>query len=172
MAVPDPRPDLTRTTLAVLFVAGLLVATFAIVRPFVPAMIWAVTLVIATWPVMLRVQAVAAGSRGAAVAVMTIGLLLLLIVPLWLAASVVIGNIDELGRIIKVALSLEIPPVPDWVASIPLAGDWIADTWRTLESAGVHDLAPRLTPYAGTITRWIVGSLGSLGEMFVQLLLT
>jgi hypothetical protein len=32
--------DLTRTTLAVLFIGGLIVASFAVVRPFLPAAVW------------------------------------------------------------------------------------------------------------------------------------
>ena len=35
--------ELTRTTLAVLFVAGLIAASFWIVWPFLPAIIWATT---------------------------------------------------------------------------------------------------------------------------------
>ena len=48
--------ELTRTTLAVLFVGGLIAASFWILWPFLPAIIWATTLVVATWPIMLHVQ--------------------------------------------------------------------------------------------------------------------
>ena len=68
----EGRFELTRTTLAVLFVAGLIATTFWILWPFLPALIWATTLVVATWPVMLQVQARLWRKRGLAVAVMTI----------------------------------------------------------------------------------------------------
>lgn len=54
--MPQPHPDLARSTLAVLFIGGLIVGSFLIVRPFLPAIIWAMTLVIATWPMLLRIQ--------------------------------------------------------------------------------------------------------------------
>src|SRR5215471_11257597 len=34
-----------------------------------------------------------------------------------------------------------------------------------------RDLAPKLTPYAGELTRWFASAAGSLGAMIVQLLL-
>jgi MFS family permease len=68
--------------LAFAVIGGLLVASFWIVQPFLPAIIWATTLVVATWPLMLRVQRYAGNSRGLAVLIMTLALLLVLIVPL------------------------------------------------------------------------------------------
>ena len=48
--------DLTRTTLAVLFIGGLIAASIWVLRPFLLSIVWAGTLVITTWPMMLRVQ--------------------------------------------------------------------------------------------------------------------
>jgi len=45
---PGFQRDLTRTTLAVLFIGGLLLFTFWIVGPFLPAVVWSSTLVVAT----------------------------------------------------------------------------------------------------------------------------
>ena len=73
-----PHQDLTRSTLAVLFIGGLIAASFWVMRPFLPGIIWAVTLVIATWPLMLRVQHYTGNRRAVAVSVMTLGLLLVL----------------------------------------------------------------------------------------------
>ena len=64
----EGHSDLTRTTLAVLFVGGLIATCFWILRPFLPAIIWATTLVVATWPIMLRVQLRLWNNRGLAVA--------------------------------------------------------------------------------------------------------
>lgn len=45
--------DVARTTLRVLFI-GLLISTVAwIVRPFITSFIWAGTIVVTTWPVLI-----------------------------------------------------------------------------------------------------------------------
>ena len=69
-------------------------------------------------------------------------------------------------------LSLRVPPPPEWVADLPLIGERLAQLWGQLTSAGVKELAPKLTPYAGALSVWFVSALGSVGEMFVQFLLT
>jgi len=63
-------PDLARTTFAVLAMALLIIASLWIVRPFLGPAIWATMVVVATWPVMLRVQGWLRGKRSLAVAVM------------------------------------------------------------------------------------------------------
>src|SRR5271166_957528 len=166
-----PHQDLTRSTLAVLFIGGLIVASFWVMRPFLPAIIWAVTLVIATWPLMLRVQHYAGDRRGVAVLVMTLGLLLVLIVPLWLAISTIVTNMDAIADMVRTVLSLRVPPPPGWLAEVPLVGARVTELWGEFTSAGVQDLAPKLTPYAGSLTQWFISAVGGLGGTFVHFLL-
>src|SRR5512134_696384 len=90
--------DLTRTTLAVLFIGILIAATFWILRPFLTATIWATMIVVTTWPVMLSVQKVLWGKRGLAVTFMTVILLLLFIVPFAFAIISIIERADEIGN--------------------------------------------------------------------------
>jgi predicted PurR-regulated permease PerM len=167
-----PRQDLGRITLNVLFIGGLLFGSFWVMQPFLPAVLWATTLVLATWPVMLRVQHYAGNRRGVAVLVMTLLILLVLIVPLWLAVSTLITNIDVITDFGQAILSFKVPPPPDWVANLPLVGPPAAEAWQKLVDAGVQELAPRLSPYAGKITQWFASAAGSLGAMFVHFLLT
>ena len=56
-----PARDLTRTTLSVLFIGMLIAANYWILKSFLPSFVWAVMIVVATWPLMLRLQALAGG---------------------------------------------------------------------------------------------------------------
>jgi predicted PurR-regulated permease PerM len=170
--VPHPHQDLTRSTLAVLFIGGLLVASVWVMRPFLPAIIWAMTLVIATWPLMLWVQRRLGNRRGLAVLVMTVTLLLLLVVPFWLAISTIVANADQIVDLVRTVQTLRVPPPPDWMAEVPLVGGRVTRVWEQLTTAGMHDLAPKLSPYAGGLFRWFASAVGSLGVTFVQFLLT
>ncbi|RXF69916.1 AI-2E family transporter YdiK [Hansschlegelia zhihuaiae] len=166
------QEDLTRSTLVVLFIGGLLMVGFLVMQPFLPAIIWAMTLVIATWPLMLLVQRNTGGRRGVAVLIMTLALLLLLIVPFWLAVSTVLAHLAEVGDLVRTVRSFRAPPPPDWLAETPLVGARAAEAWEKLASAGVRDLAPKLTPYAGALTQWFASAAGSLGAIFLHFLLT
>jgi hypothetical protein len=48
----EKRVDLARIVLEILFLAALILSSLWILSPLLPAFIWAVTLVIATWPLM------------------------------------------------------------------------------------------------------------------------
>ena len=77
---PAPRQDIARLTLAVLCLLLLIVASLYVLRPFLAALVWATTVVVATWPLFRRLEA-RFHRRAPAVAVMTLAMLLLLIVP-------------------------------------------------------------------------------------------
>jgi predicted PurR-regulated permease PerM len=80
----------------VLFLCALIAASVWILRPFLPALIWAMMVVIATWPLMLRVQRRLGNRRLPAVIAMTLLVLLVLVVPLSLAIATLVDNVDQI----------------------------------------------------------------------------
>ena len=168
----DTRHDLTRTTLAVLFIGGLIAASFLVVRPFLGATVWAATLVIATWPLMLRLQAALGGRRWLAVTLMTLGLLLIVVLPLSFAIGSIVVNSDRIMKLVAEVPNFHVPSAPDWLADVPIIGGPALEQWAKVADRGVADIVELATPYIGTITTWFVGAAGSVGTLFVHLLLT
>jgi predicted PurR-regulated permease PerM len=166
------RLELVRTMLAVLFVAGLIAATFWILWPFLPAIIWATTLVVATWPLMLRVQHRLWNSRGLAVAIMTLALLLVFVVPFSLAVAAITQNFDRILGWAKALASFQLPPPPAWLADLPLFGDQAVQLWQRIAHSGIDVWAAKAAPYAGSAASWLFGVLGGFGIVVVQFLLT
>jgi predicted PurR-regulated permease PerM len=164
--------DLTRITLAVLFIGGLIAASFWIVQPFLPALVWATALVVAGWPLMREIQRRLWNRRALAVAVMTAVLLLVLIVPLALAITTIVDNADKIAGWVTLLATMRLPPPPDAVRNLPLVGEKIAATWEQTVAAGAGDLAARLAPYAGKVVGWFVSQVGNLGLITLQFLLT
>ena len=163
--------DLTRTTLAVLFIGILIAASFWIMRPFLSALIWATMVVVATWPVMLGIQARLWGKRSLAVAVMTLILLLVLVVPLSLAIAAIADNASRIAAWTKWLTEFKVPPPPDWVAGLPLVGARLQDFWQQVAATGIQEYAARFAPYAKTGTRWFIAEAGNFGLLFLQFLL-
>jgi predicted PurR-regulated permease PerM len=168
---PQTR-DLAQITLGVLFIGGLITASFWILRPFLPAVIWATMVVVATWPVMLGIQARLWGKRSLAVMVMTLILLLLLVVPLSLAIATIADNSDRIVGWAKWLSEFKVPPPPDWVAGLPLVGARLQQFWEQVAATGIEEYASRLAPYAQTGTQWFIGKAGNFGLLFLQFLLT
>jgi predicted PurR-regulated permease PerM len=164
--------DVTRTTMAILFISMLIFASFWLVRPFLTAFIWATTIVVATWTLLLGLQKRLWGKRRLAAAVMTVVLLLVLVVPLSLAVFTIVDKADDIMGWVKVLSSFTVPPPPQWLASIPLVGAKLADRWQQISALSPEDLSARLAPYAGKAVSWFVSKAGSAGMMILQFLLT
>ena len=166
-----PR-DLARTTLAVLFIVGLIAVSLWILRPFLPPLIWATMIVVATWPLMLRAQERLWRRRSLAVVVMTIVLLLVFVVPFSLAVGVIVANSNEITGWAQSLGGLKLPAPPDWLQTLPFVGDKAATAWRDLAASGPEELAQKIAPYARNVAHWFVAEVGSFGIMTAQFLLT
>ena len=117
--VRQPR-DVAQILLSVLFLAIMIVACLWIVQPFILGFAWAGTVVIATWPVLLRLQKIMFGRRSLAVLVMTLLLVMVFIIPI---ALLVNSIVDGSGPLIK-AISSGDMTLPDlaWLNTIPVIG--------------------------------------------------
>jgi predicted PurR-regulated permease PerM len=168
----DTRSDLAKTTLGVLFIGLLIIASLWVLEPFLPAIIWATMVAVATWPALLRLQAILWNSRALAVTVMTLLLLLLFVVPAALAIGTIVQNSDQIVEWTKLIADFRIPAPPDWVAHLPFVGVKAAAAWQQAADSSGKELMEKLAPHAGAMAKWATSKFGSIGLLFVQFLLT
>jgi predicted PurR-regulated permease PerM len=164
--------DLTRDTLAVVFLFALIAASVWILLPFLTAVVWATMIVVATWPLLLMLQRWLLGRRWLAVTVMTLLLLTIFLLPFAFAIGAFVENFKEITTWTTSLSTLKLPPPPDWVGKIPLVGARAASNWQQLSELSREDLAMRLQPYLGGVVRWVATQAGSLGMLLGQIVLT
>ena len=168
----DRRPDLPQIVFAILIICGLLAAVLWILAPFAAALVWATTIVVATWPVLLKLQKLFGGRRGLATAVLTLALLLVVVVPFLAGLRTLLESRSAIVLKVDQLRTAEIPPPPSWVAKIPIVGRHADAAWQGYAGAAVRDLAEKAAPYARRALDWFVGTLGSVGALFFHLLMT
>lgn len=164
--------DLVRTILEVLVIAALVIASLWFLSPFLPAIVWATMIVVATWPLFLGLEARLWRRRGLAVTLMTLAILLVLFVPLSLAIGALVENADSAVAFGKRIAQEGLPPPPKSVETLPWVGDYLARAWRGVLDLGLADLWKRLAPYLGEVAKWLAARAGGLGLVAVHLLLT
>ena len=170
----QPRASfgLVRTLLAVLFVGGLIGASLWILYPFLSALIWATLLVVSTWGMMRWVERKLWGRRKLAVAVMTVTVLLLFIVPVGLLVSTLSRDAGEVLARVAAMQGVALPPPPVWARDLPYVGEDVSRKWQQLSALGPEELRARIEPYVYAVTRWILHQAGSLALFFLHLVLT
>jgi predicted PurR-regulated permease PerM len=169
MTSAAPR-DFFRPVLAILLIVALVGLSLWVIRPFLPAVIWATMIVVASWPLMVAAQRRLWGRRWLAVTAMTVALLLVFVIPLSLAVGTIVAHVDD---ITGWASSLESTPLnvpPPWVADIPLVGERLAAAWSQLPAEG--ELKGRIAPHMSALAAWFVAQVGGLGAVVAQFLLT
>ena len=154
------RSELTRNTLAILCILGLIGLSFWVLRPFLAATVWATMIVVATWPLLLALDKRFSNRRAWSVAVMTVGMLFLLVLPLWLAIDTIADHFDQLVNAGKSLAQNGLPMPPDWVATLPLVGEKIAAYWQQLADGGAAEVLSKVTPYAADSGKWVLGHVG------------
>lgn len=159
--VRQPR-DVAQILLSVLFLAIMIVACLWIVQPFILGFAWAGTVVIATWPVLLRLQKIMFGRRSLAVLVMTLLLVMVFIIPI---ALLVNSIVDGSGPLIK-AISSGDMTLPDlaWLNTIPVIGAKLYAGWHNLLDMGDgdHGESPSLYWHHHHLVRWAGGAYRAL----------
>ena len=165
-------PDLTRTTLAVLFIAILIAACFWVMSPFLSALLWAAMIVIATWPFFLKLQTRLWDKRWLAVLVMTLLLLLVLIIPICFAVMTILDRSDEIVGWFKSLSTVKIPPPPPWLEKVPMVGSSAVERWQRMAAVSPEELSKLLSPYATKLVAWFVSQAGNFGLLVLHFLLS
>ena len=175
MLPTEPRrapDDVTHATLSVLFLALLVLSTFWVLSPFLTAILWAVIVCVATWPILLRLEAVLGGRRRSAVAVMVAAILLVVFVPVTLALMTIVTNAQSITAEIRSFESMALPSPPVWLERLPFGGEKMAAEWGRFAALEPQQRAAELTPYAQAALQWFAGQAGSIGRTLLQFLLT
>ena len=170
MNLPSGSRDLVRIVLGVLLIVLLIGAPLWILGPFLPALIWATMIVVATWPLMLRLERALGGRRSLAAAAMTALLFVIVVAPMAVAVSTIVQQAARLSDL-KVA-EIRIPMPPVWIEGVPVVGPKLTVEWRVYAAATPEELASKAAPYVGPVVTWIANRAGAFGTFLLHLLLT
>ena len=167
----EPRFQPIGNAIVLACLAALLVGVLAVLRPFLTAIIWATIIVVATWPIKLRVQRLFGGRRGLAVAAMSSGLIVIVVAPVALLIGTLVTQLPQLHDFGDRMLSGPWPGPPAWLESMPY-GAQLSAQWQQAAAQSPEHWAAVVKPYLGTVALWLSQHVGTLGNITVDLLLT
>ena len=167
----EPRTQLISDAIVLACIAALLFGVLAVLRPFLPAILWATIIVVATWPIMLHVQRLCGGRRGVAVAAMSAGLFTVIVAPVALLLGTLIARLPELRDLGGRLLAGPWPGPPAWLARIPY-GAQLTASWQQAALRTPEYWAEIVKPYLSKAAVWLSQHLGTLGGITIDFLLT
>ncbi len=144
---------------------------FLVLRPFLTAILWAVVLCVAAWPLFSQMRLLFGGRGNLAAAVMA-----LLIASVFVAPFVIVGmsladNSDRVAQFVRSFMETGPPDPPAWVAGLPLIGPTAAEYW----SSFAHDTAQFTAELGKAIEpakAWLLAGGTSFAQGVLQLVLS
>lgn len=164
------RYDLPTIIFGVLFIAIMIVASFWVVQPFILGFAWASMVVIATWPLLIKLQRLLWGRRSLAVVVMTLLLLLLFVLPIALLVSSVVDNSAPVLEWVNTPSKINIPELT-WLRDIPLIGERVYSSYHLSVTTGGSALIAKVQPYLGQTATWFVTQAAHIGRFLMHCVL-
>ncbi|BCS34928.1 hypothetical protein TBR22_A41540 [Luteitalea sp. TBR-22] len=164
--------DITRVVLLVLVIGVLLAGSAWTLRPFLSAIVWATTIAIATWPVLLRLERLLWGRRNLAVLLMMALVLTVVIVPFTLAIGALIEAAGRSPALLRDFTTHGLGNPPTWLGDLPLVGPAALQRWLAIQAGGPDALAAALQPHTRAAAAWALAATGGIGSVMMLILLT
>ncbi|MBS0847492.1 AI-2E family transporter YdiK [Citrobacter sp. JGM124] len=167
MVKTNQPEDLLRIVLSVLCMSVMIVACIWIIRPFLLGLAWAGTIVITSWPLLIKLERLLWGKRILAVIAMMLLLIMIFVIPISLLASSLVQNSAPLIEWAKEGHF--VLPTLDWLHDIPVVGNSLHNLWNSLLNSGGNALFDRVKPYIGMTTSWFLNQAIQIGSLFIHL---
>ncbi len=128
--VPAPETRLSgRQLVSLLFTLLILVGAFAVLKPFLLAIIWAAIIAIASWPLYLAIEQHCGGRRPIASVLTTALICVLLVGPMVLLIVFVLQDIVSVASYL-VKVNADGAPAPTWLGDVPWFGSFLVERWN------------------------------------------
>lgn len=166
-AVDFLRDRFIERVILLALLAFLAFACLQIVRPFIGPMLWGSIIAVSTWPLYRRLVGRLGGRRKIAAAIMAVGLLVVLVVPISLLVDSLAEGIAAVAALLRDLTNVHLPPPPAWLASLPVVGGTLHEQWREA-MVDLPASLEQLRPYIGTAASWALSWGADLGVAAIQ----
>ncbi len=130
-----------------LLLGGIAIGCVLVLYPFLSAIIWAGILVFTTWPIFTQVRRVGL-PRWLAALVMLILAVVVVVLPVTLAAPGGVDDANYLFALIEDSLRRGLPLAPAWLDDVPLVGSILTTLWDSW-AADLSAMAAFFRPWFG-----------------------
>jgi predicted PurR-regulated permease PerM len=169
---PAPRggmATMVERAVVLLLLGGLLLGVALVLLPFLTAVLFAVVLAVATWP--LRSALVRLGLPRGLVALLMVLLGLALVgLPLLATAPRLAARIGDGARVVQAGLAALPEAPPDWVSTMPVVGERLSLVWRDV-AGGEGGLRRAMDSSADWLRQGVLAAARGLADSMLQFLL-
>ncbi|MGZ5182355.1 MAG: AI-2E family transporter [Ramlibacter sp.] len=132
---------LVEQSVGLVALAVLALVSLVVVAPFMTALLWGAILAYCSLQPYRRLARALGGRNGIAAVLLVLAILLVVIVPILYAGIAFSASVPDLVTQAQGRLEVGLPPLPHWLAQLPLVGERLADGWNALSSRNPETIA-------------------------------
>ncbi|MFL5332970.1 MAG: AI-2E family transporter [Geminicoccaceae bacterium] len=156
---------LARTSAEVVIRVGLLLLLtfwcFSIAQPFLVPIIWGMVIAVAVYRGYAKLRHLLGERAGLAATLVTLGLLLVLLVPLGMLSRALVDDVARIvGALDRGEVTVPLPPV--WLAGLPIVGVPLDQFWR-LADANLGQALANIEPQLRAAGVWLLSLVAGAG---------
>jgi len=149
-------------------IALLALGCFYVLQPFIAAALFAGVFCLATWPLFAWLRRVVRGSNTWAAALLTVGTILLILVPFAIIAGSATENVPFVVDAVRGWLDEGWRKPPEWLTTLPAVGGWFDDYWHRL-AASREELAALGKRMLDPARKTLLAGARMIGEGILQI---
>ena len=146
----------------------LLAGCLLVLRPFISALLWAVVLCSSSWPLYRRLLNRLGNRRTLAALVMTLGMILIILLPFLIVGNTLADNVQDLKAATMRMIKAGPPEPPTWLAKVPGVGPQAVNYWQNL-TTDRDKMWAEVQGYFERSKPWLIKGSLALGGGLVQL---
>lgn len=139
--------------------------------PFVTVLLWGIVLSYSTWPLYRRLLSRLGGRRTLAALLVTLGMVVVFLLPFGLVGVTLAENVTELKTAVHRWLGEGLPAPPAWLAKVPAVGPAATRQWQSLATDS-DKLLQQANRFVEPVAAWVIRAGVKLGVGLVQLALS
>ena len=116
---------------SIIFTLTLLLAAFAVLKPFLLAILWAAIIALASWPMHRKILARLGGRATLSAAVSTLVIAISLVAPMVLLAIHLLIDVNAIVAYLLEADAMG-KAAPVWLDKVPVAGAYLLEKWEII----------------------------------------
>ena len=158
----DQRRSIIETALVLLLLLILLSSLYTVLSIFLGVFTYAIILAVAIHPLFEKLARLLGGRRKLAAFIYALLLIGIVALPFVYLINELAGLLQQSKVWLADAKANGLPPLPEWIAGLPVVGENISSTWLKLQSdpAAIELYEPKIM---AVVTRLLGGGLGVIG---------
>ncbi len=158
--------------IAALIVLGFVFfACFKILLPFLGPILWSIVIVVATWPIYVKLKKRLGNRAKSATFVIIFGLALILVGPVGILTASLSEHIGKAANMVQDLTNAKLPEhPPQWVQKLPIVHSWIENIWHEA-ATDMQGFVGKIQPQIRTVFTWLLAQGAQLGLVLLQFLL-